>query len=66
MKVPKAKSRVVKSINLKHLDGVKDVAIGPASVEDRMMGNFKKTGAPADPAMQDDEKARVERYGFPF
>jgi hypothetical protein len=66
MRVPKPKSRVVKSVTLKHLDGVKDVSIGSASVEDRMAGNFKKTGAPADNNTYDDTKAQRDRWGFPF
>lgn len=66
MKAPKPKSRVVKSHNLKHLDGVKDVAIGSASVDDRRAGNFKKVAKTTDNIEFDDEKARRERYGFPF
>ena len=67
MRVPKPKSRVVKSHNLSNLDGVKDVAIGSASVDDRRAGNFKKTGQVQEGNHEyDDEKARRERYGFPF
>lgn len=66
MRVPKPKSRVVKSHNLKHLDGVRDVAIGDADVDARRANNFKKkSGDTAEPDY-DDEKARRERYGFPF
>jgi hypothetical protein len=66
MRVPKPKSRVVKSVNLSSLDGVKDVSIGSASVEDRMSGNFKKSGAEKSTMEHDDEKARRERWGFPL
>ena len=66
MRVPKAKSRVVKSHNLSHLDGVKDVAVGSADVDDRRSGNFKKGGTKAADPEFDDEKARRERYGYPF
>lgn len=66
MRVPKPKDRVVKSVNLSSLDGVKDVDIHSASVEDRSAGNFKKTGAPEPSYESDDEKARRKRWGFPF
>ena len=66
MRVPKAKSRVVKSHNLRNLDGVKDVAVGCCDVESRRGGNFKKTGNKASEMDYDDDKARRERYGFPF
>lgn len=66
MRVPKAKSRVVKSHNLSNLDGVKDVAIGSASVDARRSGDFSKTGANTSDTEYDDQKARRERYGFPF
>lgn len=66
MRVPKAKSRVVKSHNLRSLDGVKDVAVGVADVDSRRSGNFKKKmGDDASPDF-DDDKAKRERYGFPF
>ena len=66
MHVPKPKSRVVKTVNLRNLDGVKDVAIGSASVEGRMAGNFKKGGATTAENDYDDDKARRERWGFPL
>jgi len=66
MRVPKPKSRVVKSHNLSTLDGVKDVAIGSSDVDARRSGNFKKGGDTTAPTEYDDEKARRERYGFPF
>lgn len=66
MRVPKPKSRVVKSHNLRSLDGIKDVAVGPADVDSRLGGNFKKTGGNASDMDFDDDKARRERYGFPF
>lgn len=65
MKAPKPKSRVVKSHNLRSLDGVKDVAIGSADVDARRSRNFKKTGETSEIDF-DDDKARRERYGFPF
>lgn len=65
MRVPKAKSRVVKSHNLRSLDGVKDVAVGAADVDARRSRNFKKTGVASETDF-DDDKARRERYGFPF
>ena len=66
MRVPKPKSRVVKSHNLRSLDGVKDVAVGAADVDNRRAGNFKKGGATTSDMDFDDDKARRERYGFPF
>ena len=67
MRVPKPKSRVVQSHNLSSLDGVKDVTIGKATPDDRRSGNFKKTGQVQTGDIEyDDEKARRERYGFPF
>lgn len=65
MRVPKPKSRVVKSHNLRSLDGVKDVAIGSSDVDARRSRNFKKTGETSETEF-DDDKARRERYGFPF
>jgi len=66
MKAPKPKSRVVKSHNLRSLDGVKDVAIGSADVDARRSNNFKKGGDKTADHDYDDDKARRERYGFPF
>jgi hypothetical protein len=66
MRVPKAKSRVVKSHNLRSLDGVKDVAVGSADVDARRGGNFKKKGGETAEPDFDDDKARRDRYGFPF
>jgi len=66
MRVPKPKSRVVKSHNLRSLDGVKDVAIGSADTDARRAGNFKKGGDTTPNNDFDDDKARRERYGFPF
>ncbi len=66
MRVPKPKSRVVKSHNLRNLDGVKDVVIGTADVDARRSGNFKKGGASNEEPQFDDDKAKRERYGFPF
>lgn len=66
MRIPKPKNRVIKSAILSSLDGVKDVAIGPADVDQRRSGNFKKTANIVGPIDHDDERARRERYGFPF
>jgi hypothetical protein len=68
MRVPKAKSRVVMSKRLKHLDGVKDCKIGPASVESRERGNAHVTGkgAEADDSGYDDVKAQMDRFGLFF
>jgi hypothetical protein len=66
MRVPKPKSRVVKSHNLRNLDGVKDVVINKASVEDRREGRGNKVSGPDNDNDYDDDKARRERYGFPF
>lgn len=66
MAAPKAKNRVVKSHNLRSLDGVKDVAVGCCDVDQRRSGNFKKKSKEQVAMEFDDEKARRERYGFPF
>lgn len=66
MRVPKPKSRCVKKVNLRNLDGVKDVSFGGADVDDRRSGNFKKGGAGVAENDYDDDKAKRERYGFPF
>jgi hypothetical protein len=66
VRVPKPKSRVVKSANLRSLDGVRDVSFGSASVDGRMMNDFKKGGSAAQDKEYDDDKARNERWGFPI
>jgi len=66
MRVPKPKSRVVKSHNLRNLDGVKQVVVHKASVEDRMEGRGNKVSGPDHDNDFDDDKAVRERYGFPF
>lgn len=66
MRVPKPKDRCVKKVNLRNLDGVKDVSFGDAGIDDRRAGNFKKGGAKTTDTDYDDDKARRERYGFPF
>lgn len=66
MRVPKAKSRVVMEKRLSRPDGVKDVKIGPASVEAREMGNAHVTGkgAERDDSGFNDVEERRTRYGF--
>ena len=66
MRVPKPKSRVVKTHNLRTLDGVKHVVINTASVEDRMEGNFSKVSGNDNDNDFDDDIAKRSRYGFPF
>ena len=66
MRVPKAKSRVVKSHTLRNLDGVKHVVVHKASVEDRREGRGNKVATPDHDNDFDDDKAVRERYGFPF
>jgi hypothetical protein len=66
MKVPKAKNKTVMSKRLHRLDGVRDLQIGPASVEARERGNAHVTGQGVEDAAGelDDIKARNERYGL--
>ena len=66
MKVPKPKSRVVNSHRLSSLDGVKDVKLGPSSVEARQAGNAHVTGkgAERDESGFSDVEERRKRYGF--
>lgn len=66
MRVPKPKSRIVKTHNLRNLDGVKHVVINTASVEDRMEGNFSKVSGNDNDNDFDDDVAKRSRYGFPF
>ncbi len=68
MRVPKAKSRVVMSKRLKHLDGVKDCKINSASVEARERGNAHVTGkgAEVDDSGYDDVKEQLDRFGLFF
>lgn len=51
---------------LQSIDGVKDVKIGPASVEARAQGNFHVTGqgVDSDDSGMDDVEERRKRYGF--
>ena len=66
MRVPKPKSRVVQSHRLSSFDGVRDVSVGPASVDSRQRRDFSKAGKPAsDDSDFADIKARNERFG-PF
>lgn len=66
MKVPKPTKRVVQSHRLSNLDGVKDVKIGPASVEARQDRNAHVTGkgAERDDSGFSDVEERRSRYGF--
>lgn len=69
MRVPKAKNKAVMSKRLKHIDGVRDVKIGRASVEARERGNAHVTGkgVSSDDTGFDDVAARNDRFGlFPF
>lgn len=66
MRRQKAKNRVVQSVRLQSLDGVKDVELGKASVENRARGNFHVTGkgSEADDSGFADVEARNKRFGF--
>jgi len=66
MRVPKAKSNVLMHKRLQHIDGVKDIKIGPASVEAREKGNAHVTGqgADVDESGFADAEERRTRYGF--
>jgi hypothetical protein len=66
MKVPKAKHKGLKSCRLSSIDGVKDIKIGPASVENRQRGNAHVTGqgADRDDSGFSDVEERRERFGF--
>ena len=63
---PKQTDRVVMSKRLSSIDGVKDVKIGRASVEDRRMGNAHVTGKGADSPEFDDQKERMKSMGGIF
>lgn len=67
MRVPKPKHKTVQSHRLSTLDGVKDVQVGPASVDNRQRRDFSKTGLASQRDDSDfaDIKARNERFG-PF
>jgi hypothetical protein len=66
VKIPKPTNRVVSSHRLSHFDGVKDVKIGPASVEARQEGNAHVTGkgAERDDTGFSDVEERRRRHGF--
>ena len=66
MKVPKPKSRIVKSNRLSNWDGVKDVEVGRATVDDRQQGNAHVTGkgAERDDTGFSDIEERRKRHGF--
>ena len=65
-RVPKATNRVVSEHRMSTLDGVKDVKVGPASVEARQQGNAHVTGkgAERDDSGFSDVEERRRRYGF--
>jgi hypothetical protein len=65
-KIPKATNRVVQSHRMSSIDGVKDVKIGPASVEARQQGNAHVTGkgVDRDDAGFTDVEERRKRHGF--
>ena len=66
MKIPKPTNRVVSEHRLSNLDGVKDIKVGTASVEDRQEGNFHVLGKGAgrDDSGFSDVEERRKRYGF--
>lgn len=68
MKVPKPTNRVVSEHRLSNLDGVKDIKIGPASVESRQQGNAHVSGkgAERDDTGFSDVEERRKRHGFLF
>lgn len=62
-------AKVLKQYRLSGPDGVYDIECGEASPEDRMRGDYSKTGkaVKAKEAMRelhDDVTARKERFGF--
>ncbi len=67
MRVPKPKHKSTRRMRLSHIDGVRDVQIGPATVEARREGNAHVTGKGAgsrdDSGMVDVEERR-KRFGF--
>jgi len=65
-RVPKAKNNVLSEHRLSSLDGVKDVKVGPASVEAREGGNAHVTGkgAERDDSGFSDVEERRKRHGF--
>lgn len=66
MKVPKAKCKGLTKRRLSSIDGVRDVEIGPASVEAREQGNAHVTGqgVDRDDSGLSDVEERRKRYGF--
>ncbi len=66
MKLPKPTNRQVSKKRLKDWDGVRDVEIGPASVEAREKGNAHVTGqgVDSDDSGLADVEERRKRYGF--
>lgn len=65
MKVTNSNKQVM-SKRLRNIDGVKEVKIGRASVEDRRMGNAHVTGKGADEATYDDDREMRKRMGGVF
>lgn len=65
-RVPKATNRVLLEKRLSNLDGVKDVKIGPASVEARQdrQAHVTGKGAERDDSGFTDVEERRSRHGF--
>lgn len=66
MKAPKAKQKSLTKRRLSSFDGVRDIKIGPASVEARQQGNAHVTGQGVDrddSGMADVEERR-KKFGF--
>lgn len=66
MRVPKLTNRVVNSHRLSSFDGVKDIKLGPATVEAREQGNAHVTGkgVERDESGFSDVEERRKRRGF--
>ena len=66
MKLPRPTNRQVSKKRLQDWDGVKDVDVGPASVEAREKGNLHVTGqgVDRDDSGLDDVEERRKRFGF--
>lgn len=66
MKAPKPKQKSLTRRRLQHIDGVKDIQIGPATVEAREQGNAHVTGqgVDRDDTGMSDVEERQKRHGF--
>ena len=64
----KGKNKTVKTLNLSSWDGVKEVVVHKASVENRRERNFSKDNKAVskDERMEDDVVARRDRFGYYF